>query len=99
MARRIVWTSKANLIFTEILEYYCNRNKSKTYSRKLNKEIHEIVSILPKYPFIGRKTDLDDIRVLIKGYYKIFYRVSPKEIVILLVWDTRQNPNYLSLKK
>lgn len=98
MARRIVWTTIADIIFTKILEYYCNRNKSKAYSRKLNKEIHAIVSILPKYPFIGKNTDLENVRVLIKGDYKIFYKVSPKEIVVLLVWDTRQNPKDFSLE-
>ena len=39
MARKIIWTRRADLVFTKLLEYYLLRNKSKEYSRKLNKEI------------------------------------------------------------
>ncbi|WP_378181031.1 type II toxin-antitoxin system RelE/ParE family toxin [Aquimarina sp. SS2-1] len=97
MAKRIIWTSKADLIFTEILKFYCDRNKSKTYSRKLNQEINVIIKLLLKYPFLGIKTDTKDIRVIIKGHYKIFYQVESTEIIIHLVWDARQNPKKFTL--
>ncbi len=31
MVRRIIWTSKADSIFSNILEFYIERNKSKLY--------------------------------------------------------------------
>jgi len=95
MARRIVWTSKADLVFSEILEFYYHRNKSKAFSRKLNIEVYLIIKLLPKYLFLRIKTDQKDIRVLIKGYFKIFYQVTTTEIIIHLVLDTRQNPEKL----
>jgi len=97
MARRIIWTSKADIVFTEILEFYCLRNNSKTFSRKLNKQINSIIKLLSKYPYLGIKTDYVDIRVLIKGDYKIFYEVKTLEIIIHLVWDTRQDPKKFSI--
>lgn len=97
MAKGIVWTPKATNLFTKILEFYCQRNHSKTYSRKLNKEINETVKLLAKYPFIGLKTDMENIRVLIKGDFKIFYEIRMAEIVIHLVWDSRQDPSKLNL--
>jgi plasmid stabilization system protein ParE len=93
MVRKIVWTNRADKIFSHILEFYLERNGSKTYSRKLNKEIKEILKLLLKHPYLGIKTDLDEIRVLIHGYYKIFYQVISHTIIIHLVWDTRQNPD------
>jgi len=51
MARRLRWTSRADDIFTEILEFYCKRNKFNTYSQKLNNDINEILKLLVKYPF------------------------------------------------
>ena len=96
MVRRIVWTSKADEIFTRILEYYIERNGSKTYSRKLNNEVKEIISLLSKHPFLGAKTEIEDLRVIIQGDYKIFYQVNLKEIIIHLVWDCRQNPDDLN---
>jgi toxin YoeB len=96
MVRRVIWTSKADAIFTSILDFYIDRNKSKTFSRKLNKEVNEIIKLLLDHPFLGIKTDYKDIRVLIKGEYKIFYQIKPDELVILLVWDCRQNLDFLN---
>lgn len=93
MVRRIVWTNRADKIFTQVLEFYIDRNGSKTYSRKLNEEINEIIGLLIKHPFLGKKTDYQDIRILLKGNYKIFYQIKPLELVIHLVWDCRQNPD------
>jgi len=64
MARRIVWISRADEIFTHILKFYVERNGSKTYSRKLNKEVKEIINLLIKHPFLGTKTDFENLRVL-----------------------------------
>ncbi|RLD50222.1 MAG: type II toxin-antitoxin system RelE/ParE family toxin [Bacteroidetes bacterium] len=97
MVRGIVWSKRAEKLFFDILEFYYVRNKSKTYSRKLNSEIKQLIKILAKQPFLGRKTEKNNIRVLIKGNYKIFYEIEPEEIVILLVWDTRQNPENFKL--
>jgi hypothetical protein len=95
MVKRIIWTKIADEIFTRVLEFYVERNGSKTYSRKLNKEVGEIIYLLRKNPFLGTKTDINGIRVLIKGDYKIFYQIHSKELVIHLVWDCRQNPDDL----
>ena len=97
MVKRIVWTQRAIAIFQNILEYYFVRNGTKTYSSILNKEIKELISFLKKHPFLGRKTEIDHIRVLIKGEYKIFYRIDKQEIIILLIWDCRPNPDSLNL--
>ncbi len=95
MARRIVWTSLASDIFTSILEYYVDRNGTKTFSRKLNKDINLTISLLIKSPFLGIHTNFENIRVMIFKNYKIFYQVEKEEIIIHLVWDARQDPDRL----
>jgi len=97
MAKRIVWTSRAESVFTEILDYYCAKHKSKSFSRKLNRDIYQSTQLLSKYPLLGLKSDFENIRVLVRGHHKIFYEVGPREIIIHLVWDTRQNPSKLTL--
>jgi len=92
MARRITWTKEAKRVYKGILRFYIERNGSKTYSIKLNKEITELISLLKQYPNLGIKTDYKDLRVIIKGDYKIYYEITRKEINIRLVWDCRQNP-------
>lgn len=95
MARRIIWTSLADRIFTGILEFYVERNGSKLYSRKLNNELQTLLKILAKQPYTGLKTDFHGIRVIIKSNFKIFYEVRKDELVVHLVWDCRQNPELL----
>ena len=73
MVKRIIWTSKAEQIYSGILKYYVRRNQSKTYSTKLNNEVKKLVLLLSKHTFLGKKTQLPKTRVLIKGNYKIFF--------------------------
>lgn len=91
MARQIIWTASAQTERREILEYWIKRNKSKTFSIKLNKLIVTALKNVSKSPFIGRKTDITDVRVKIVREYLIFYQISPKVIFVLSVWDGRQD--------
>lgn len=90
MVRRIRWTSRADSIFTEILEFYCNHIKSKSYSRKLTGEIDETLNLIAIYPFLGMSSDIKNTRVMINGHFKIFYKIETDEIIVLL--ETRQYP-------
>lgn len=98
MARRITWTNEAKRVYKAILKYYIERNGSKTYSVKLNKEITELISLLKYYPNLGKKTDYKDLRAIVKGDYKIYYKITQTEINIRLVWDCRQNPEDLKIE-
>ena len=92
MARRIIWTVKAAFIFQEILTYYFIRNGSKSYSKKLNNEIKSRIDLLIKFPYLGSKTEIKDVRCFVNSHYKIIYRIEKNHLVILMVWDVRQNP-------
>lgn len=94
-ARRIVWTTPAKLQLKAIFEYFNFRNKSKLYSLKLNRLIQTELQILLQQPTIGKKTDSINIRGLLIENYYIFYEINETHIIILSVWDTRQNPKRL----
>lgn len=89
--RKIIWTVHANKERKDILEYWILRNKSKTFSVKLNKLILYNVSLLAEHPTIGRKTDVEKVRVKIVRDYLIFYEFSASELIILSIWDGRRN--------
>ncbi|CAH0286425.1 type II toxin-antitoxin system RelE/ParE family toxin [Chryseobacterium sp. Bi04] len=89
--RKVIWTIKANRERKDILEYWLFRNKSKTFSVKLNKLILYNVGLLAEHPGIGRKTDVENVRVKIVKDYIIFYEFSDTELIILSVWDGRRN--------
>ncbi len=97
MVRRIIWTRRASIVFLEILEFYFIRNRTKTYSKKINSEIKQILNLLGKHPFLGKKTNKENVRVLIKGNYQIYYKPKTDKIIVLLVWDSRQNPDKLKI--
>ena len=91
MARQIIWTFTAQQERREILEYWIKRNKSKIYSRKLNKLIISALQDVSKNPLIGRKTDLLNIRVKIVKEYLLFYEITPTMINVLSIWDGRRD--------
>jgi toxin YoeB len=78
-----------------IFEYYNFRNKSKIYSLKLNTLIQTELKALLNQTNIGKKTDLINVRGLLIENYFIFYEINEIHILILSVWDTRQNPKRL----
>ena len=95
---RIIWSHKARIKLTQILEFYNDRNQSNTFSAKLYKEIQKSIKLLLKQPTLGLKTDEKSIRALIVGDYIIFYESSKKDIIIHTLWDCRQNPEGLIIK-
>jgi plasmid stabilization system protein ParE len=94
-ARRIVWTASAKLQLKAIFEYFNFRNKSKLYSLKLNTLIQSELKILLQQPNIGKKTNSINVRGLLIENYYIFNELNETHIIILSVWDTRQDPKRL----
>ena len=91
VARRIIWTTSAKLQLKEIFEYFNYRNKSKSYSLKLNRIIQIELKTLLVQSSIGKKTDIINVRGLLVENYFVFYEINQTDIVILAVWDMRQN--------
>ncbi|MFT6214412.1 MAG: toxin YoeB [Roseivirga sp.] len=97
MVKQVVWSPRAQSERKSVLKYWLNRNKSKTYSLKLNLLIKEGISLILSNQEIGRKTDVPNVRIKIVRDYLIFYEVQNETIYILSFWDSRQNPEKLRL--
>ena len=95
MVRRVIWTVRAQNDRKEIFEYWNKRNKSNLYSKKLNELIKKSLKLIAKYPLIGKLTDKKNVRAKVLRDYLIIYEVMPTEIVVLTIWDCRQNPEDL----
>ena len=96
--RKIVWSHRANIKLFEILDFYAERNKSATYSKKLYKKFKKELALLSRQPEIGINTDLESVRGLIVDEYILFYEVTSDLIIVHTVWDCRQNPDDLKIK-
>ena len=68
MVKQIVWSRRAQTDRKYILEYWNKRNKSNSYSRKLNELFKEAVKLIADYPEIGKPTDDKNARIkIVKG--------------------------------
>lgn len=97
--RKIIWSPRAKLDLVSILDFYITRNGTKTYSLKLNAAIRSSIRLLEKHPEIGVKVDIKNLRNLIQGDFSIFYEIKSDTIEIITVWDSRQDPDKLEIKK
>ena len=92
MALQVNWSPVAQKKRKDILNYWRERNGNNTYSIKLNSLFKEATRQLSKFPSIGRKSDIEGVRIKIVRDYLLFYEVTEQSIEILTVWDSRQDP-------
>ena len=74
MAKKIVWSAKAQNDRKEILLYWKERNKSILFSRKLNQLFNDAANSILKFPKIGKLTGYKDTRVKIVRDYLMVYK-------------------------
>ncbi len=91
--KSVIWSSRANNEFREVLEFFVKRNGSNEYSLRLLEKTNEFIQILSENEFIGRLSDNKRTRVLVMDVYLIFYEINFDSIEIVSFWDNRQNPN------
>lgn len=95
MAKRIVWTCKAQKDRKEILNYWRYRNQSREYSLKLNALFKKNIALIAAHPHLGRKTSIEGIRMKLVRDFLIFYEENGEVLTILTIWDNRRNPDQI----
>ncbi len=91
----IFWTQTALKQRNYTFEYWNNRNKSNSYSKKLNSSIKERTNLLKTNPELGKKTEFNNTRIISLGHYSILYKKIDLKIIITGFWDNRQDPKKL----
>ncbi|NQW36670.1 MAG: type II toxin-antitoxin system RelE/ParE family toxin [Flavobacteriales bacterium] len=92
---KIFWTHTAVKQRNYIFSYWNSRNKSTSYTKKLNQSIKERTSLLKSNPKIGKKTEFKETRIVSLGHYSILYKKIDLKIIITGFWDNRQQPKKL----
>jgi plasmid stabilization system protein ParE len=92
MAKRVIWSANAQTDRKNILTYWTQRNQSPAYSKKQNQLFKDGVRLSANFPNICKPTGIKNIRVKIVRDYLIIYEEASLQIVILSIWDGRQNP-------
>jgi plasmid stabilization system protein ParE len=96
MAKRtVVWTRTADIQFAGILQFWVDKNKSNTYSKKLIKLVSDRTEQIAKNPFLYKSAEFKNTRVASLGHFSIYYQVFDNRIIVSAFWDNRQDPKKL----
>ncbi len=92
MAGKLVWTKNAFDEWKIILDFWFKKTGNKTYSKKLNNKIRIVLKNTKNNNFLGKKTEIENIRLIICSHYKIFYKTEKEIISVISIFDSRRNP-------
>lgn len=97
---KIVWTDFAIKNLKTIFEYYSDK-VNKEIAHKIRDSILKSVKNLIKNPRLGQKVLEHKLlkynyRYLLAGNYKIVYRIKIETIVIIDIFDMRQDPKNIA---
>jgi toxin YoeB len=99
MAKNVIWSEPATETFHCTLLYYIRITGNNAFATRLVRKIEQTVARIADFPLMGTVTDYANVRAFSEGHNKIIYEIRENEIVILMIWDTRQNPDDLQLEK
>lgn len=91
----VVWTRTADIHFAGVLQYWVEKNKSKSYSRSLIKLVSRCSELIAENPFLYTSSDFKNSRVSSLGHFSILYRTIDRRIIFTAFCDNRQDPNKL----
>lgn len=94
MALKISWTKRASTNFDKIIEYL-EIEWGDQVTRRFIKEVYDFLDVLSEFPEIG---SFENKEINIRGFtlikqVDILYRISGNRIIILGLFDNRQNPS------
>jgi toxin YoeB len=92
MAKKVVWSLRAQNDRKKIFSYWNKRNKSNNYSIRLNRLFIEATKAISDYPKIGKITERENIRIKIVRDYLIVYKELENKIEVLTIFRSHQNP-------
>ncbi len=64
----IIWTATAIKQRNQVFEYWSERNKSTSYSKKLSIKIRSRVNLLKTNPHLGKKAEYKNTRIISLGH-------------------------------
>lgn len=95
MAKKIIWSSRAKNDLFDILQFWKQKNKSISYSKKLYQLFLYNLDLVSHNPFIGKPTNYKNIRAKIAGHFLLIYQIDKQNIFLITIWDNRKNPDEL----
>lgn len=98
MVRDVIWTAKAKKELIAILKYWNHRNRSKSFSIKLNNLIEEQLNLISEFPNISRTTDIPNVNVKVVHKYLLYYEIVDDVLYVLTFSHGSKNPKTLKIR-
>ena len=91
--RKIIWTKNAKEDFKQVVEYLHNE-WSERIALNFVGSFYAKIELIDRLPQIGIKVESHESvsRILITKHNILYYTVNEKEIILLDLFDTRQDP-------
>lgn len=84
------WSTRALRSLDNIGDHIARDNPDR--ARRFVQEVFQKIDDLASFPFLGRASELSDVRELVVDkHYLVSYRVRPEEVEVLQVWRTAGN--------
>lgn len=98
MAFEIEWTKRADREFDEIIEYLSKEWNYRVKNNFIERFYHKL-DMISYFPEIGVSISKEKkIRgILVTEHVRIYYRVKNKKIILITLYDTRQDPEKLNI--
>ena len=92
MAKRtVVWTRTADIKFAGILQFWVEKNKSNSYSKKLIGLVSDRTEQIAKKPLLYKSADFKNTRVASMGQFSLYHKVFDDRNIVTAFWDNRQD--------
>lgn len=97
--KRLIWSKMTKADLKTIAEYY-KKEASITVAKRITEAIRQEARRLIEMPFIGQlepslNNDSYIYRYLVCKHYKLIYYVKGNSVVIICIFDCRQDPDRL----
>jgi plasmid stabilization system protein ParE len=100
--RAILWATAAKRDLDHIYSYFYLRSRDRDAARERVRRIVEAAGPLASMPDMGQKSAVSidrEYRELVFERFRVYYRIEPRQIVIVRVWDSRRNPEDFFLEE
>ena len=92
---KIVWSKEAQDNFQQIALFYYQRTGNAKYSNRLYRMMRDSLRLAARYPYMYPATSIQETRAFVCEYFKVFYSVCDRYLLVEVVFDTRQDPSKL----
>ena len=93
--RKVEWSKGAVGDLLEILHFYIKRNKSKTYSQKLNADIRFKLKTLDFSVALPQKTSVENLFYFTQNHISVCFEITHNNLKVQLVIDDRRSPELI----